>query len=128
MKQEKQLVDADLFSLLGRLLETAAVTGDRESVTKLEDIQKTLLDNSEFGQKIKQQSAEVEAAVKSLQEAGSELTREKLLDLIIEAPNETRLSALVSLARPGMDYAFFQLLSERIERAQGEERERQKTA
>lgn len=123
LNQEKQLVDADLFNLLGRLLETAAVTGDRESASKLEELQKTLLDNSDFGQKIKQQSAEVEAAVKSLQEAGNDLTREKLLDLIIEAPNETRLSALVSLARPGMDYAFFQLLSERIDRAQDEERE-----
>lgn len=124
VNQEKELVDADLFNLLGRLLETAAVTGDRESVSKLEALQKTLLDNSEFGQTIKQQSAEVEAAIKSLQEAGSELTREKLLDLVLDAPNETRLSALVSLARPGMDYAFFQLLSERIDQAQGDERKR----
>ena len=124
IKQEKQLVDGELFNLLGRLLETAAATGDRESVSKLEELQKTLLDHSEFGQRIKEQSEEVEAAVQSLQEAGSELTREKLLDLIIKAPNETRLSALVSLARPGMDYAFFQLLSEQIDQSQGEERER----
>jgi hypothetical protein len=124
LRQEKDLVDAELFNLLGRLRETAAVTGDRESATRLEDLQRTLLDNSEFGQRIKQQSQEVEAALQSLQQAGSELTREKLLDLIISAPNETRLSALVSLTRPGIDYAFFQLLSERIDQAQGEERDR----
>jgi hypothetical protein len=66
----------------------------------------------------------VEAAIASLQEAGEELTREKLLDLVIKAPNDTRLSALVSLARPGMDYAFFQMLSERIDRARGDGRNR----
>jgi hypothetical protein len=47
-----------------------------------------------------------------------------LLDLVIDAPNEVRLSALVSLARPGMDYVFFQTLSERIDRLDGEEKER----
>ncbi len=39
-------------------------------------------------------------------------------------PNETRLSALVGLARPLLDYAFFQLLSERIDRARGDGRTR----
>ena len=48
---------------------------------------------------------------------GDELTREKLVDLMIEAPNENRLSVLVSLTRPGLDYEFFRLLSERIDRA-----------
>jgi hypothetical protein len=52
------------------------------------------------------------------------LTREKLVDLVIEAPNEIRISALVSLARPGMDYQFFQILSQRIDASSGEERER----
>jgi len=43
---------------------------------------------------------------------------------VIKAPNETRLQALVSLARPGMDYSFFQLLSERIDRARTDGRTR----
>jgi hypothetical protein len=39
------------------------------------------------------------------------------LDLLIEAPSETRLSTLVSLARSGLDYAFFQILSDRVNAA-----------
>jgi hypothetical protein len=47
-----------------------------------------------------------------------------LLDLVIEAPNKDRLAALASLARPAMDYNFFTLLTDRIEKAQATEKER----
>ncbi|MFU8772070.1 MAG: hypothetical protein ACNA8H_06590, partial [Anaerolineales bacterium] len=71
------------------------------------------------------QAEEIKSAVQSLQEAGKTgLTREKLLKLIIEAPNETHLGAIVSLARPAIDYSFFQLLSERIDRARDQGRQR----
>lgn len=124
LKTNEQLIDADLFNILTRLLETAAGTGDQESTRQLEEIQTLLLENTEFGKQVKQQTDEVQAAVESLQEAGRELTREKLLDLVIEAPNPIRLSALVSLARPGMDYSFFQLLTERIDQSSEEEKQR----
>ncbi len=124
LKEQEKLVDADLFNILTRLLETAAGTGDKESARQLEEIQTLLLDNTEYGRQIRQQSEEVQAAVTSLQEAGKDLTREKLLDLVIDAPNEIRLSAYVSLARPGMDYTFFQMLSERIDQTSGDEQER----
>jgi hypothetical protein len=124
LKENDSLVDGDLFNILTRLLETAASTGDQESVSQLEEIQSLLVVNTEFGKQIQQQSDEVQAAVESLHEVGQELTREKLVDLVIEAPNEVRLSALVSLARPGMDYQFFQILSQRIDAASGEEQER----
>jgi hypothetical protein len=66
----------------------------------------------------------MEAAVADLQAAGEELDRETMLDLIIKAPNDTRVRALVSLARPIFDYSFFQMLSERIDRARGDGRTR----
>ena len=122
--QNGSLVDADLFSILGRLIETAAATGDKESTQQLEALQTLLIENTEYGQEIRNQSQEVQAAIESLQEAGQDLTREKLLDLIIEAPNDIRLSALVSLARPGIDYVFYQLLTDRIDAAHGDEQER----
>jgi hypothetical protein len=123
IRQEEQLVDSDLFNMLTRLLDTAAASGDQESVTQLEDVRNLLVENSKFGQQIQQQTEEVQSAIQSLQELGSDLTREKLLDLIINAPNEIRRSALVSLTRPGMDYEFFQLLTERIEHASDPQRE-----
>lgn len=124
VEENEGLVDGDLFSILTRLVETAAATGDQESTVQLEEIQNLLLENTDFGRQIKEQTEEVQAAVESLQEAGQELTREKLVDLMIQAPNEIRLSALVSLTRPGMDYEFYQILSRRIDEASGEEQKR----
>lgn len=123
-KQEDKLIDGEFFSLLNRLIETSMVSGDQESSQRLTELQKSLLPITTFGRQIQEQSKEVEAAVASLREAGQSLTREKLLKIVLEAPNETRLRALVSLARPGMDYSFFQLLSERIDRARGDGRSR----
>lgn len=124
IKQEPDLIDADFFSLLSRLHETAQLSGDQESVDRLEDLQADLLDHTDFGQQLKEQSEEIQAALESLQAAGRELTREKLLDIVTKAPTDTRLRALVSLARPGMDYTFFQMLSDRIDRARGSGRQR----
>ena len=123
-KQEDALIDADFFSLIRRLADAAMMSGDQQGAQQVADLQNKLLPITTFGRELQLQNQEVEAAVKELQEAGEDLTREKLLELIVDAPNETRLSALVSLTRPGLDYQFFQLLSERIDRARGEGRTR----
>jgi hypothetical protein len=124
IKQEDALLDQDFFMLLNRLGEAAMSSGDRESARQLVELQKSLLANSTYGRQLQEQSKEIEAALADLQKEGKDLTREKMLDLVIHAPNETRLSALVGLARPLLDYAFFQLLSERIDRARGDGRTR----
>jgi uncharacterized protein YutE (UPF0331/DUF86 family) len=122
--KEDALFDSDFFSLLNRLIEASAVNGDQESTKKLGELQKKLLGMTTFGKQVQEQSKDVEAAIQSLQSAGKSLTREKLLEMVIKAPNDTQLSVLASLGRPGMDYEFFRLLSEKIERARGDGRER----
>jgi hypothetical protein len=124
IKQEDALMDADFFNLLSRLVQASLAGGDQESAQQLSSLQNVLLASTTFGHKVQEQNKEIEAAVRSLQEAGEELTREKLLDLVIKAPNDLQLSVMVSMARPGMDYEFFRLLSERIDRARGDGRER----
>jgi hypothetical protein len=90
----------------------------------MSDLQKQLLAETEYGRKLQESVKEMEAAAKSLQDAGQGLTREKLLEIIVEAPNDERLRALVGLARSGMDYVFFQNLTEQIDKAQAEGRKR----
>jgi hypothetical protein len=123
-EREDELLDAEFFLILNRVIETSMINNDQESVQRLGDLQNKLMAITTFGQQMQEQTKEIEAAIASLREAGDELTREKLLDLVINAPNEIRLNALVSLARPGMDYEFFTLLSERIDRARGDGRKR----
>jgi CpXC protein len=124
IRGQEDLIDADFFSLMSRLSQASLANGDQQSANKIADIQKELLSSTAFGRQVQDQAKEVEAAIASLREAGDNLTREKLLDLCMNAPNDVRLSVLVSLTRPGMDYAFFQLLSERIDRARGDGRTR----
>jgi uncharacterized protein YutE (UPF0331/DUF86 family) len=122
--KEDALIDSDFYNLLNRLTEASTVNGDQESARRLGDLQKKLLPKTTFGRQLQEQSKDVEAAIQALQSAGKSLTREKLLEMVIKAPNDTQLSVLVSLGRPGMDYEFFTMLSDRIDRARGDGRER----
>ena len=123
IRQETELVDEELIMILQRLIQSAAAAGEEESARVLVELQQDLLENTEFGQEILRQAQEQQAAITALEQASKAgLTHEVLLDLIIEAAeNEIRLVTLVSMARGGLDYSFFQLLTDRAQRASGEE-------
>ncbi|MDH5506432.1 MAG: CpXC domain-containing protein [Anaerolineae bacterium] len=122
-----ELIDAEFFTLLNRLAQGSAQAGDRAGYEKLVELQQKLLPVTTFGKELQQQSDALEAAATSLKEAGEGLTREKLLEIILQAPDDLHISALVSMARPGMDYEFFQLLTNRIDAAQGDDQQKMMT-
>jgi hypothetical protein len=125
IKKEEELIDAELFSILNRLLEGSVAARDEDSVKKLADLQEAFLEHSNYGKKLKVQVEEIEKARASIEELGEEITREKLLELIEEAAdNEIRLNALVSMVRPGFDYVFFQNLSEKIDSSADKQKEK----
>lgn len=124
IKQNENLIDDQFFALFSRLLpRTSSPEGERVA-QQLAEVQKQLLEETEFGRGLQESVGELETASKTLQEAGKSLTREKLLDLIIESPNDSRVRAYVSLARNGMDYTFFQNLSDKIEAADGDDKKK----
>ncbi len=124
IKDNSAIIDEQFFILFSRLLQ-AGLGGGQEALAKqLGEVQSQLLEETEIGRQLKESAGELEAATKALQEAGPSLTREKLLDLIVAAPNEARLKAYTSLARSGMDYVFFQTLTERIEKAPAPDRKK----
>ena len=124
IKQNGKLFDEQFFALFSRLMQEALSSGQEPLARQMNDLQQQLLKETEFGRQLQESVGELETAAQSLQDAGQGLTREKLLELVLAAPNEARLSAYVSLARGGMDYAFFQLLTEKIDKSQGEERKK----
>ena len=124
IKQNTSLLDEQFFALFSRLLQGAMASSQQPVAQQMADLQKQLLAETEFGRGLQESVRELETASKALQEEGQGLTREKLLDLVIAAPNDARLRAYVSLARNGMDYSFFQLLSDRIDKASGDEKTR----
>ena len=125
-EQEKEIIDVNFFSILSRIVESAMEQGDEKSQKPLLDLQQQLFENTRVGQELFIQVKETETAIKSLQDASKNgLTREKLLEILENAPSETQLSTTASLARSGLDYGFFQLLSEKIDSTQ-EKNEKQK--
>ncbi|MEK6221513.1 MAG: CpXC domain-containing protein, partial [Chloroflexota bacterium] len=124
VKEEDANIDGEFFTLMNRLIESTMAQGDQNSAQALTALQQKLLPLTTFGKELQEQSKEVEAAVAELQEIGEKLSRENLLELVINAPNEIRMNAYVSLARPGFDYEFFGLLTEKVEASEGDEKER----
>lgn len=122
IRDNAALLDETFFGMFNRLVEAAMQSGQQQTAQAMNVLQEELLEGSEYGRQLKGQFEEIQAAVKTLQDAGQGLTREKLLEIFIEAPGEARLKALVSLTRNGLDYSFFQILSERIEAASDDER------
>ena len=122
IKENQGQFDEAFFALFNRLFESAVASGQQPVAKALNDLQHQLMEETEIGKKMKGQIAEVEEAVKTLQAAGKELTRDKLLEIFIAAPSEERLKALVSMTRNGLDYSFFQMLTERIDKSSGEEK------
>jgi hypothetical protein len=124
IKQNLKLFDEQFFALFSRLARSAAGSGQEPVARALVELQNQLLEETEFGRGLKESVGELEAATKALQEVGQGLTREKLLDIVLQSPNDARLRAYVTIARGGMDYQFFQTLSERIDKASGDEKTR----
>jgi hypothetical protein len=115
VKQNDAQMDYEFFAILNSLSEQAMAAGGPQA-EKLEALHDKLETLSTFGKKMAKQ----EAAVQSLGEIKSP---EQLVDRIVAAdPDE--VDAIVVAARPLLDYAFFQTLSERVGAAQGAEKDR----
>ncbi len=124
IKQNAKIIDEQFFALFSRLAQGAQAGGQEPVAKQMNEVQKQLLAETELGQQLQESVGELEAAAKTLQEAGDKLTREKLLELVMAAENDARLRGYVSLARGGMDYSFFQNLTEKIDQSKGDEKKK----
>jgi hypothetical protein len=122
--ENDQDIDEQLFQILSASIQATAAQGNEPAVRKMLDLQNKLLELSNFGVKYRDRQAQVQAAVREMQELGDKLTPDKVMELILNADSEDKVAAYVSLARPAIDYGFFESLTRRIDRAQGEEKER----
>ncbi|MEJ2757377.1 MAG: CpXC domain-containing protein [Anaerolineales bacterium] len=123
-KEEDKDIDEEFFGLLSQLIQMAAAQGDQNSANQLTQLQQRLMPITTAGKELQARSAEVEKVMGQLQEAGQNLTREQLLDMVIAAESDLQVEVFASMARPVMDYQFFQTLSEKIDAAEGDEKEK----
>jgi hypothetical protein len=125
IKQEEALIDETFFSMISRIIQSSLAQGDEQSARTIAMLQQELVAQTETGKKLLANAQEAQEAQRQLQEVSKAgLTREKLLDLMIASPTDTRLATYVSLTRGGLDYQFFQILSERVDKAEGDEKQK----
>ena len=116
--QHEALIDYEFFALLSANIRGAEQNGDDATAEKLTRLREMLLERTSAGQEVAEQE---EALQKILEGIDENLTREDLLDRITRIEGEHTeqiLGVLIALARPLVDYQFFQLLTQRIDTAE----------
>jgi Mg2+ and Co2+ transporter CorA len=67
----------------------------------------------------------IQEITSELEAMDENMTREQFMELVLRhAEDDQHIQALVGVMRPAFDYTFFQTLAEKIDAAQGDERER----
>ncbi|NJM41170.1 MAG: hypothetical protein HC853_10570 [Anaerolineae bacterium] len=108
VRKNDDKVDAEMFDLLAASMDANA--GREQVLQSLMGLQQVLIDETTFGKTISARIAVLEAFQK-------EPTRENLLESVIGAPDLETRESLVAMGRQLLDYAFFQLLTGKIDAA-----------
>jgi hypothetical protein len=113
-QENDELIDYEFFQLLGLNIEMAQEEEQAEIAQQLLGLRSDLLEWTTLGREVSAQ----EEAIESL---GTEITREGLLDKLVEAAHageEAKVETMVAFARPAIDYVFYQQLTGLIEAAE----------
>jgi hypothetical protein len=108
IKENDAAIDVDFFQMLAMNLEFVQAAGQAAGVQRILALRNRLLELSTEGQVIKARSEMVQAL-------RDEPTRDKLVELLVQAPDERTRELLIVFGRPLLDYLFFQALTARIE-------------
>jgi len=108
VREKKDSLDYEFFLFLSASIDQAREDGEKEAAQELSGLRKQL----------NELVAPSPPPVQETLEEG--LTREQLIDQLFEHKDDELLESLVALARPALDYQFFQTLTARIEAVQAE--------
>lgn len=115
VEEKRDQLDYEFFMVLTASIDQAKEDGDETLAEQLSALRTTL------------QELLQPAAVPSLEDLGGEITREELIEELFSHRGEDQFKTLVAVARPLLDYQFFQTLTGQIESAEGQgEKERAK--
>ncbi|MFN2183602.1 MAG: CpXC domain-containing protein [Anaerolineae bacterium] len=113
-QENDQQLDYEFFQILTLNIELAQADGQEEMTNQLLELRGQLLEWTSTGH-------EVAAREDAIRELGSGITREGLLDKLIQASQaaeDTKIDTMIAVGRQAIDYIFYQQLTSRIEAAQ----------
>lgn len=122
------VIDAQLMQMISVLIQRMSAQGQADGAQQLSYLQQQMLLHSTFGKSLMQEAqaeqAIVEGVTEKIRALGEHATQADFVNLAIElGADEKQLQALAGVARPALDYTFFQMLTERIGRAPAAERD-----
>ncbi len=135
VQQHDDKIDAEFFSMLTATAEAAIANGRRDVAEQVLGLRERLLEMSTAGQELLQkaesQEANIQEVANALNALGENATQDDFVELTTQLASggeDEKLQVLVGLARPVMDYQFFQKLAGRIEQASSDEEKQWYTA
>lgn len=124
VKEHDAELDYAFFDLFTAAIQSSAEQGDRTNAEKMLAIRNKVVELSSLGQKSSEQARKFEEIANELNAMGDKLTPSVFFDMVVSTPDAERAVALVTLARPFVDYNFFMELTKRINQAPDTERDR----
>jgi len=103
-------LDYDFFAMLAASINAAHAEGQVELANQMVALHNKLLEMSSLGRRIQAQH-------KALESLGEKVTREELLEKVVNAQDDGIVEVLIAAVRPLVDYQFFRMLTDRIEAA-----------
>lgn len=110
-QENDEQLDYEFFQILTLNIELAQANAHEEAVSQLLDLRRQLLEWTTVGR-------QVTAREDAIKELGSEISREGLLEKLIEASRageDAKVETMIAVGRPAIDYVFYQQLTARIE-------------
>jgi hypothetical protein len=117
IQEVDEQLDFEFFAILAAYIQGNREDGREDQARELEQLRELLLEESSYGREM--------AAQLLAEPSDRRLTREELLEELLSATSEQELTRLVAWYRSGVDYQFFQTLTQRMELAEQEGQEEQ---
>ena len=110
-QENDELLDYEFFQILTLNIELAQANAQKEASSQLLELRQQLLEWTTSGRELASQED-------AIRELGSGVTRETLLNKLIEAfraGSSAKVETMIALGRPAIDYVFYQQLTARME-------------
>ena len=132
VQQNDAAVDAQFLQTMTLMAQRMVQEGQIDVAEQVLATQQMVAENSTFGKQVLEQSRVQEAIIGEvaveLEQLGQSADRNDFLNLVLRYEgDEQRMQALVGLARPAFDYAFFQELTVKISQSPADDRDRLET-
>lgn len=129
IKGSDDKIDAQFMQTFSLMIQRMMAQGPDEMAEIMMGLQEALLENSSYGRDLiarqERQQALLQTVANDIQAYGDGATRANFIELALRyADDDERLQAFVGLVRQAFDYQFFQELSDRIEKASGDDAEK----